>query len=282
MINSIQEIKDISKDNLVLTFAGVGSAFAKKNDQSSLIIAKNGVTILVDIGPTIPLILSKHGIKTTDFDYYHITHSHADHIGGIEELLLMGRYVMKKRPKFILTFPYADILWEKSLKGGCEINEDGRLTFCDLAQIIYPKWIAESPREIYEVDIEGINLKIFRTIHVPGGVCEWGKSFWSTGLIIDDRVCFSGDTRFDAKLFGDLNLTTMEAIFHDVQLFSPGTVHASYDELKILPPKLTDKMFLYHYGDTFESTNPVADGFAGFARAWHPHVFAIPEEEIPF
>jgi ribonuclease BN (tRNA processing enzyme) len=281
-IYSIQTIKDLSQGNLVVTFAGVGSAFAKKNDQSSLIIAKNGKTILVDMGPTIPLTLSKHGIKTTDFDYYHITHSHADHVGGIEELLLMSRYVIKKKPNFILTFPYADTLWEKTLKGGCEINEDGRLVFSDLANIIYPRWTAECPREIYEITVDDIKLKIFRTIHIPGGVTEWGKAFWSTGLVIDERIFFSGDSRFDAPLFDQLKVDSCELAFHDVQLFNPGTVHAAYDELKMLPKSIKEKLFLYHYGDNYETFNPRNDGFAGFAEAWTPYVLPIHEEEIPF
>ena len=276
-LNLLQHIRNISANKLVVTFTGVGSAFAKKNDQSSIIIAKNGKTILVDIGPTIPKSLSEKGIKTTDFDYYHITHSHADHIGGIEELLLMSRYVIKRKPNFILTFPYADILWEKSLKGGAEINEDGRLNFSDLANIIHPKWVAASPREIYEITIEGIKLKIFRTIHVPGGVEEWGKAFWSTGLVIDDKIFFSGDTRFDPSLFTELDIASekIRYAFHDVQLFNPGTVHASYDELKMLPETIRKKMYLYHYGDTFDTFTPTLDGFAGFAEPWVPYAVNI-------
>ena len=181
MINSIEDIKEQSRGKLTITFTGVGSAFAKKNDQSSIIIAKNGKTILVDCGTTIPGSLARHGIKTTDFDYYHITHSHADHAGGLEELLLMSRYVTKKKPNMILTFPYADTLWEKSLKGGCEINEDGRLIFSDLANIIYPRWVSERPREIYEITVDDIKLTIFRTIHVPGEVVEWGPPFGQRG-----------------------------------------------------------------------------------------------------
>ena len=75
-----------------------------------------------------------------------------------------------------------------------------------------------------------------------------GPAFWSTGLIIDDQVFFSGDTRFDASLFNHLPVDLCEMSFHDVQLFNPGTVHASYDELKMLPDNIKKKMYLYHYG----------------------------------
>ena len=79
-MNTLDRIKEASIGKTVVTFAGVGSAFAKKNDQSSIIIAKNGKTILVDAGNTISSSLYKQGIKITDFDYHHCTHSHADHI----------------------------------------------------------------------------------------------------------------------------------------------------------------------------------------------------------
>ena len=66
MLNTIRKA---SLENLVLAFAGVGSSFAKKNAQISLIVAKDGVTLLVDIGATIPLALSHQGIALHEFDY---------------------------------------------------------------------------------------------------------------------------------------------------------------------------------------------------------------------
>ena len=108
------------------------------------------------------LACSPHGgIGIGDFDYYHITHSHADHIGGLEELLLSSHYVLKKTPRLILTKSYKEILWEQSLRGGCEHRENGTFQFEDLADFIIPSQIAESPREIYEVEVEGIRLVIF-------------------------------------------------------------------------------------------------------------------------
>lgn len=74
----LNEIRDLSENQTVICFVGVGSAFAKRNDQTSLIIAKNRKTILVDIGTTVPQALYRNGMNVTDFDYYHLTHAHAD------------------------------------------------------------------------------------------------------------------------------------------------------------------------------------------------------------
>jgi len=266
--DGLQCIREASQSGLALCFPGVGSAFSRKHDPTSLVIAKNGVTLLVDVGTNIPRVLSSRGIHVCDFDYYHITHSHADHIGGLEELLLSSHFVHKKTPRLILAEPYKDILWERTLRGGCEHRENGIFQFEDLAELIVPGQTAESPREIYEVEVEGIGLTIFRTVHIPTEGDNSGSKFWSTGLLIDDRVLFTADTRFDPLLFEQLPMGNVDAIFHDCQLHEPGAVHATYEQLKTLDAGLLSRMYLTHYGDTYETFDPPTDGFVGFAQPW--------------
>lgn len=270
----MEQIRELSKTNLVLCFAGVGSAWSEKNCNTSLIIGKCGKTILVDIGTNIPMELRRMGVDILDFDYYHFTHSHSDHIGGIEELLLKMRYIKKKKPKVIITNEYQQILWNESLKGGCEINESGLLRFTDLVEIVRPDWEAGQPREKYVINLDGIlNFELFRTFHVPGGVNNWEKAFWSTGLKLDKKVVFTADTRFDNTLFDHVDMTGVESVFHDCQLVGEGTVHATYEELTRLPDFYKKNMYLTHYGDNFEKFNPESDGFAGFAKSWVFYTF---------
>jgi hypothetical protein len=275
-MNLLDEIRERSKTKLVICFVGVGSAFAKKNAQTSMIIGFYGKLMLVDCGTTIPIEFYKKGLDLLGFDYYYITHSHSDHIGGLEELLLMARYVRKIKPKFIITQNYQQTLWNSSLQGGLEINEDGLLRFSDYIEPIRPEWIDASPRERYKITLWGMPFEFFRTYHVPGDVQNWDKAFWSTGVKIDDKVLFTADTRFDKTLFDDMcggEGRWPKAIFHDVQLFNPGPVHATYDELKTLSGDYKEIMYLTHYGDNFEKFDPVSDGFKGFAEPWKIYEF---------
>jgi ribonuclease BN (tRNA processing enzyme) len=265
----LEQIKIQSEDGLVLCFAGVGSAWARKNHNTSLIVAKNRKTLLVDLGSNVPHSMESMGVDWLDFDYYHFTHSHADHIGAVEEFLLKMRYIKNRKANVIITHEYQQILWNESLKGGCEINEDGMLRFTDFVNIVRPNWVADQPREKYFINLDNtLKIELFRTFHVPGGVNNWEKAFWSTGLILDEKVLFTADTRFDSTIFSQLDSYIIDAIFHDCQLSGQGTVHATYDELKQLQECDKRKMYLTHYGDNFEKFNPENDGFAGFAKEW--------------
>jgi ribonuclease BN (tRNA processing enzyme) len=277
-MNILDNIRKASEGKLVVCFTGVGSAFSKKNSQTSLIVGKNGKLVLVDIGSKTPQALYDKGIKVTDFDGYYFTHSHSDHVGGVEELLLMSRYVTKKKPQVLITENYQRELWEFTLKGGSEYNETGLLRFGDFVDVVRPRWVQSQPREMFKANFLGIDFLIFRTMHIPGNVAEWEAAFWSTGLVIEHNVLFSGDTRYDETLFDHLaghmwgRLTT---IFHDCQLFDPGTVHATFSELQRLPEHIRNRMYLVHYGDTFDThqPRPEAAGFKGFAQPWEIYEF---------
>jgi ribonuclease BN (tRNA processing enzyme) len=262
---------------LELFFLGVGSAQAVKNYQTNFLIIKGGSHILVDFGMTGQIALKEvAGLVLNDITTILPTHSHADHVGGIESLALYNRYVgmpffQSEKTKMILTEEYQRVLWDYTLRGGLEYNEEHdrhNLSLSDYFAIIRPSWKNFQPREVHEIDFEGIHLEIFRTKHIPDNSSDWQASFISYGLMIDDRVFVSCDTRFDAELINMYKHA--EFFFHDVQFF-PGAVHAPLSDLKTLSDDIKKRMLLMHYSDDFEKKD-VSD-FAGFAKQGVRYIF---------
>ncbi|NLM01649.1 MAG: MBL fold metallo-hydrolase [Treponema sp.] len=250
---------------------GVGSAFSKAHFQNNILVIKGKDHILIDCGTLCPYAFHNYKSNITKVKNFLITHSHADHIGGLEEVALMGRYVSKMKPNMVITNNYKRILWQQSLRGGNsygEMSSTGNyLTFDDYFKQIIPKQICRKPRPLYEVNCGNINLKIFRTKHIPEQGESWRKSFYSLGVLVDERILFPSDTRFDKEMLYWMleKFPKIEYIFHDCQFFTGG-VHASYDELKTLPEDIRKKIILCHISDNYVNYDAKADGFYGFAK----------------
>ncbi len=264
-IVSIEKPLKLKNDGeLEIVFLGVGSASAKTLNQTNFLIIKGTEHILVDFGMTGPkALLETTGLEPMDIEVMLPTHSHADHIGGIESLALLNRYVGRKfmgkqKIVMIINRDYQRVLWENSLRGGLEYNEEEQatkkaLSFGDYFTVVRPEWKAHQPREIFQVKFGDIKLEIFQTNHIPDSSTNWEGGFNSYGLLIDDRIFVSGDTKFDPKLI-EMYKDRSEVMFHDCQFFTGG-VHSSLEELKTLPDDARNKMFLLHYSDDWEKKN---------------------------
>jgi ribonuclease BN (tRNA processing enzyme) len=272
----------INGGNLDLTFIGAGGAFSKKFFQNNLLVVKGSSHVLVDCGTRAPEALALLGLSVGQIRNYLITHSHADHIGGLEEVMLVGRYGLRHKSTMIVTDKLAKALWSMSLRGGASFNEEkggAYLKFEDFWDRVTPRGIRGADRELCEARVGDVEILLFRTKHIPDSATDWLSSFPSYGLILDRRVLFTSDTRYDPEMVVSLEAEYgFEAIFHDCQLFTGG-VHASLEELAGLPPEIRAKTRLMHYGDKIEDFMPrIADlGFAGIAEQWKTYSFPTAE-----
>lgn len=262
---------------LEIVFLGTGTAFSRSNFQTNFLIIKGDTHILVDFGMTGPQALHALNRRAEDIAVILPTHSHSDHIGGIEYLTLINRYnaVPQGRPKLtmITTSDYRPVLWDQSLRGGLEYNEmdsEGmRLSFDDLFDVHLIKQISSDGRQIYRTHFFGIDIELFHTNHIPGEAETASDAFITYGLFVDDRVFISGDTKFDEDLI-NLYSDRSEVLFHDASL-TRNAVHASVNELKTLPASIKNRMYLMHYQD--DATDADAAEFAGLTKRGIRYIF---------
>ena len=270
---------------LELFFIGTGSAIARPPlRQTNFLIIKGDTHIAVDFGTTGQIALEEAtGLGLTDIEVILPTHSHDDHVGGTGGLAIANRYVgqpfMKKpKLKMIITPQYQPVLWDRTLRGGLEYNEElgSRARYLDLTDyfdIVHPTWMRNKPREVFEIVFGEIRLELFRTKHIPDNVIDWQKSFISYGLWIDNRVFVSVDTRFDRDLI-EMYEDRSEFLFHDCQLFDPETVHATLTDLQKIPKDIRKRMFLMHYGNNWQNFEARANSeFLGFAKQGIRYIF---------
>ncbi|MEN8170610.1 MAG: MBL fold metallo-hydrolase [Pseudomonadota bacterium] len=263
---------------LTIFFVGCGSAFSRTMNQTNILVVKGDQHLLVDCGTKSPQALHDLHIEPAQIENFLITHTHADHIGGLEEMMMVNRYLTGKRPNIIINEEFETILWNQSLRGGSaysEVNNGQPLGFTDFWNIVRPTRAADIERETWETRLGDLDIKMPRTKHFPDNAKSWRDSFWSCGVLFDERVLFTSDTRFDPDLLIEFDERyKLELIFHDCQFFTGG-VHASLDELSTLPDSLKSKMVLMHYGDNWQQFEEQvkAAGFLSFAKQNHSYTF---------
>jgi ribonuclease BN (tRNA processing enzyme) len=224
---------------LKLQMLGTGSAFAKMHYNNNALLGSGEAKLLIDCGVTAPLALHQMGLPITELDAILITHIHADHVGGLEEIGFRMNLIHGRKPVLYLTEALIEPLWENTLKGGMQ-----------------QKGMIERMEDVFEIRllvpgqtadlVPGIRAELLPTRHIPG------KNSYS--LYINERLFYSADMTFNPGLLNKLvEERGCKAILHEVQLLGEGAVHTTLDELLSLPPELRRMIHLMHYSDEIEA-----------------------------
>lgn len=154
-----------------ITVIGAGNAFSKKNFNQSFLIEEDGRKLLVDCGAAIPMALYEQAYDLFAIDDIYISHQHADHIGGLEEVAFQ-RYDWAKRPTHWSQGKYAPRLianegllkdlWETSLLGGLKSMEGFEATLETFFETMPLK-----PNEKFMW--QGWDVELVQQIHVMAG-----------------------------------------------------------------------------------------------------------------
>ncbi|WJH33113.1 MBL fold metallo-hydrolase [Paenibacillus sp. CC-CFT747] len=219
---------------------GTGSAFAKKYYNNNALMTCGDYTLLVDCGITAPSALHHLGVGLEKIDGIFISHTHADHVGGLEEIAFRMKFEQERKPDLLVPAGIRRSLWEHTLRGGLESPEDGADSLDAYFRVI------EIPEETVHEVAPGFTIELFQTKHVPGKL--------SYCLIVNGGLLYTADTRFDRGLIRyAYHERGCRHILHDCQLITPGTVHATLGELLTLPEDIQESVLLMHYGDNMES-----------------------------
>ena len=107
-----------------VTFLGAGSAFSKRNGNSNILVESGNTRLLIDFSLLCSQSLVTYGFSLQDITHLFITHLHADHISGLEEMAFMTRLVYRSKPILLSTASLSNQLWSGSLRGGLEFIEE--------------------------------------------------------------------------------------------------------------------------------------------------------------
>ncbi len=273
---------------------GCGNAFSYINFNQSFVLEEGDSRMLIDCGSRVPLALINAGIKPSEIDTIYISHAHADHVGGLEEMAF-SRYDWARRPRSwddyaapvkrdyfepgVTYAPYAprlianekllEELWSCTLRGGLDSMEG----FDSTLQTFFQPVPVKANVPFYW---QGWRCDLIQQIHImTGSIIKY-----TFGLLMakpgSKTVYFTTDSQHCSPRQVEIFYKRADLIFQDCECTGVDTakrefrfgsgVHASYAQLAGWPSansvklsaEIKSKMLLDHYQDF---VSKMKDGF---------------------
>jgi ribonuclease BN (tRNA processing enzyme) len=245
-----------------LNFLGTGAAHAVELGSSSAVVERDGKPLLlVDCGPdTLDRYVAAYGEQPRNL---YITHTHMDHVGGLERL-------------------FTRVWFDDSLRGKTRVFAHAALVPWLQARVAdYPGVLAEGGVNYWEAFrlvpcsrgfwLDGVWFDVFATRHHRPGT--------SFGLALQDSFAFTGDTRPIPEMLMQY-AGGSEVIAHDCGLVGNPS-HTGVDDIeREYDDGLRARLVLYHYGSKADGDALMARGYR-VARAGERVALAEPVPPRP-
>lgn len=216
--------------DLALRFLGVGNAQARALGNSAAVFEVAGnPSLLIDCGPLVPGdYRARYGDAAPQAIF--ITHTHFDHIGGLEALFY-SLACARPRPPLVRLYVPAHIIETLSRRMASDpaMLAEGGVNFWDVFQLIPVGeylWHA------------GMRFDVFPVQH--------HEHLSAYGLALRGRFLYSGDTRPIPDVLRSF-AAHGEAVFHDCGLHANPS-HTGLDDLeRYYTAEQRRHLLLYHY-----------------------------------
>ncbi|QJI52395.1 MBL-fold metallo-hydrolase [Psychrobacillus phage Perkons] len=232
----------------MLKFIGSGSAFNNKLGNNSAYYKEGNQMLLIDCGSNIFQSIKENNLLE-GIEHIHvlITHTHADHVGSLADLILYTYYSHGEMMKIKTTVYYSE---------GLEISElltiNDAIKQCNL--VVIPSYVVTKIESFNQLFVISSHSK-----HVDDLVS------YSYDIFIDDLAIFySGDInelKMSDKDFIN-NLTYDFAYIDTCKADYEGNVHLSLRKLtELIKPEARNRVYCMHLDEGFDRNESEELGF---------------------